>query len=59
MDRAAVTAEGPGMGIATPPECHTAAESFPPGSDIPGVPASDTKATFLPLIFLASLRHHF
>ena len=43
-DRAAVTADGPGMGTTSKPSLMTALTSSTPGSLIVGVPASDTRA---------------
>lgn len=43
--RAQVTAEGPGMTSTLRPRSRAASTSLWPGSDTPGMPASDTKAT--------------
>ena len=45
---AQVTAEGPGMTSTASPASRTASTRRWPGSDTPGIPASETNATFSP-----------
>ena len=45
---AVVTAEAPGIGSTRIPAAIASRISRPPGSEIVGVPASDTSATFSP-----------
>ena len=47
-DRAAITALGPGTGTAAKPAARTAATMRAPGSQMPGVPASEISATCSP-----------
>ncbi len=48
MERAAMTAEGPGAVVTLSPASITAATARPPGSEIPGVPASLMRTTSSP-----------
>ncbi len=45
MARAVVTADGPGMGTTSKPLSMVALINSYPGSDMPGIPASETSAT--------------
>ena len=47
-DRAVVRADGPGRGTTRNPSSCTRLTRMAPGSEIPGVPASLTRAIFLP-----------
>ena len=69
-DRAAMTALGPGIGLTRMPASRADRTRCWPGSEMPGVPASDTSATdspacsraislrrFAPLVVLAEADH--